>query len=121
MSYEVSGRIIKIFDEQVFNSGFKKREFVVETQEQYPQPIKLEFFKDKCSLLEQYNEGDQVNVSFNLRGNEFKDKFYVNLQAWKIERKGQDAPSNDNFDQTPIPSANDAPPEQDQEFNDLPF
>lgn len=118
MSYEVSGRIIKISDTQTFDSGFQKREFVVETQEQYPQPIKLEFFKEKCSLLEQYSEGDEVNVSFNLRGNEFKEKFYVNLQAWKIERKAQSSPS---FDDAPIPSAADAPPEQDQEFNDLPF
>ncbi|MEX2590107.1 MAG: DUF3127 domain-containing protein [Chitinophagales bacterium] len=120
MSYEVSGRIVKIFDTQVFNSGFQKREFVVETQEQYPQPIKLEFFKDKCSVLDKYNEGDQVNVSFNLRGNEYNEKFFVNLQAWKMEKTGQ-AQGNSDFSEAPIPSASDAPPEEDQEFNDLPF
>lgn len=120
MSYEVSGKIVKIFDEQVFSSGFKKREFVVETQEQYPQPIKLEFFKDKCSILDQYSEGDLVNVAFNLRGNEYKDKFYVNLQAWRMEKQNSED-QDTSQGQAPIPSADDAPPEQDEEFNDLPF
>ena len=120
MSYEVSGKIIKIFDEQTFNSGFTKREFVVQTQEQYPQPIKLELYKDKCEILNNFSEGDEVSVAFNLRGNEYKDRFYVNLNAWKIEKQNG---SNDaaGIDQSPIPSADDAPPEQDEEFNDLPF
>lgn len=71
-------------DTQTFDSGFQKREFVVTTSEQYPQDIKMEFIKDKCALLDKYKVGQDVTVGFNLRGNEFNDKYYVNLQAWKI-------------------------------------
>ncbi len=81
---EVSGKIKLINETQTFDSGFSKREFVVTTSEQYPQDIKLEFTKDKCSLLDMYKEGQDVTVGFNLRGNEYNGKYYVNLQAWKI-------------------------------------
>ena len=83
----LEGSIVKMFDTQVFESGFKKKEFVIETIGDYPQMIKFEVVKDKCDNLEQYNKvGDFVNVSFNIRGNEYKEKYYVSLSAWKIEK-----------------------------------
>jgi len=89
MSLEVTGKIKGIFDEQVFASGFTKREFVITTEEQYPQDIKLEFVKDKCSLLDKFKIGQSVKVSFNLRGSEYNGKYYVNLNAWRIEEVEQ--------------------------------
>ncbi len=48
MQYELVGRIKQIFPEQSFGAnGFKKREFIVTTEEMYPQDIKLELLKDK--------------------------------------------------------------------------
>jgi hypothetical protein len=82
---DLTGKIKLVSSIQTFDSGFTKREFVVTTNEQYPQDIKLEFVKDKCSLLDKYSSGSDVKVSFNLRGNEFNGKYFVNLQAWKIE------------------------------------
>jgi hypothetical protein len=81
-------------DTQTFDSGFAKREFVVTTQEQYPQDIKMEVVKDKCSLLDKFKVGQEVTVSINLRGNEFNGKYYVSLQAWKLEAGGS-APAYD--------------------------
>lgn len=86
MNYETDGTIHKIFDTQSFESGFTKREFVVTTDEKYPQQIKLELIKDRCDLLDAYKVGDRVAVSFNLRGNEYNDKYYVNLQAWALKK-----------------------------------
>lgn len=73
-------------DTQTFDSGFQKREFVITTNETYPQPIKMEFIKDKCALLDMYKVGQDVTVGFNLRGSYYepKDSYFVNLQAWKI-------------------------------------
>ena len=85
MSYEITGQIKAIYETQEFASGFTKREFVVTTDEKYPQDIKLEFVKDKCAILNEYNEGQTVTVNFNLRGNEYKERYYVNLVAWNIE------------------------------------
>ena len=90
MELKIEGKIKVIMDTQTFDSGFCKREFVVTTSEQYPQDVKLEFIKDKCELLDAKNVGDNVSVSFNVRGNEYNGKYYVNLQAWRIE--GAEAP-----------------------------
>ncbi|OUW18216.1 MAG: hypothetical protein CBD18_03210 [Opitutales bacterium TMED158] len=83
--YEMEGKVKVIEDTQTFGSGFQKREFVVTSEEKYPQDIKFECTKEKIELLEKVRTGDQVKVSFNIRGNEYKGRYYVNLQAWRIE------------------------------------
>ena len=110
---ELTGKIKLINNPQSFDSGFTKREFVVTTNEQYPQDIKLELIKEKCSLLDNYQAGNEVKVSFNIRGNEYQGKYFVNLQAWKIEGitgSASKAATNEMAE-------NSLPPEQD----DLPF
>ncbi len=85
---ELKGTIKVITDAQVYDSGFQKREFVITTEGDYPQDIKLEFVKDKCKLLDNYGIGQPVTVGFNVRGNEYNGKYYVSLQAWKISGDG---------------------------------
>jgi len=85
MSLEITGRLIVKMPTQQIKESFKKREFVVETTEQYPQKIKLELTQDKCDVLDSYKEGDILKVSFNLRGSLWQEKYYVNLQAWRIQ------------------------------------
>ena len=101
----ITGKVKVIMDEVSFPSGFSKREFVVTIDEdsKYPQDIKLELVKDKCSLLDAVNEGDTVDVGYNLQGNEYNGKYYPTLRAWKINcleagaeagsSGGQEAPS----------------------------
>jgi single-strand DNA-binding protein len=84
---EIKGKIKLINGTSESASGFRKREFVVTTTEQYPQDIKLELTKDKCDQLDGFSIGENVTVSFNLRGNEYQGKYYVSLQAWKIVRE----------------------------------
>lgn len=57
---ELIGTVKKLFDVQTFNSGFQKRELILLTQEQYPQPISIEFLSDKIDLLNTISEGEQV-------------------------------------------------------------
>jgi len=85
-SHNIKGRIVVINDKQTFASGFEKQEFVVDDMaDKYPQQIKLEAVKDLCATVGGLSVGDQVSVEFNLRGNEYNGKYYVNLQAWKVE------------------------------------
>lgn len=87
--YTVKGKIKLIGETQSFNSGFTKREFVVTDQdEKYPQDIKFEAIKDACGTLDAFGVGDEVEVSFNIRGNEYNGRHYVNLQAWKTVKVG---------------------------------
>ena len=114
MELKINGKIKLLMDQQSWDSGFTKREFVITTNEQYPQDVKLECIKDKTSLLENLSEGDDVEVSFNIRGNEYNGKYYVNLQAWRLSKIG---------DQENIGSSGPAPdfePVGDED-DDLPF
>jgi len=87
MGYSETGTIKVIRETQAFASGFTKREFVITTEGDYPQPLKMEVVKDKCSLLDKFKVGQRVTVSFNVRGNHNAptDAYFVSLQAWKIE------------------------------------
>lgn len=84
--YEAAGKIKLINETQSFPSGFSKREFVVTTgNDKYPQDLKFEVVKDKCSMLDSFEAGQDVQVSFDIRGNEYNGKYYVNLSCWKIQ------------------------------------
>lgn len=84
--YELSGTVKKIYEEKTFGSGFNVREFVVTTDaDKYPQDICLQCVKDKVEMVNKLKEGDKVKVSFDLRGREYQDRYFVNLNAWKID------------------------------------
>ena len=85
---ELKGALKVLGQTQEFDSGFKKRELVITTEGDYPQDVKLEVVKDKCDLLDKLSLGQVIKVGFNVRGNEYNGKYYVNLQAWKIEAVG---------------------------------
>ena len=89
---EIQG-IIKIKGEvKTFGAkGFKKRELVVTTEDQYPQMIMIEFIQDKCDLLDSYKVGENVKVSINLLGREWinpkgEAKYFNSIQGWRVER-----------------------------------
>jgi translation initiation factor IF-3 len=87
---EVIGRIKVINATQEVSASFKKRELVVTTAEQYPQHILIEFAQDKCNLLDNFQEDQEVKVSINLRGREWvnpqgETKYFNQIQGWKIE------------------------------------
>ena len=112
---KINGKVKLLMDAQSFDSGFTKREFVVTTLEQYPQDVKLECTQQRVSLLDSLKEGDNVDVFFNIRGNEYNGKYFVNLQAWKIEAAGSTpAPA-------PQPVAPDTSLNSADDDGDLPF
>lgn len=137
--YELQGTIKQISDTQHFPSGFSKRQFVVTTGEKFPQDIALEFVKDGCARLDSYQEGDGCKVLFNIRGNEYQGKHYVQLAAWKIEKTddglGVRSPEYGKPDAHNTAKANGYQPQRatdqngagvptnadGEEFNDVPF
>lgn len=107
--YEASGKIKVINETQSFASGFTKREFVVTTAvDKYPQDLKFEVVKDKCAMLDKFKVGQDVQVSFDIRGNEYNGKYYVNLSAWKIQPAGgQPASDGSEPDMSDLRNDND--------------
>lgn len=96
---ELTGKLTVIGEEKTFNGGFTKREFVLTTEEQYPQTIQFELLKDKGALLNSLQVGNRIKVLFDIRGREWQGKYFNSLVAWKIENAGaaattESAPSN---------------------------
>lgn len=121
MSFEVEGKLHKKFDTQNKTDTFQAREFVIEINSgNYPQFIKFQLTQDRCALIDNYEEGQQVKVFFDLRGREWNEKYFTNLNAWKVEQPAAaSAPVATPEGDTSFPTAADAPTEEMDD--DLPF
>lgn len=123
---ELHGIIKKKFEIQTYPSGFQKREMVLLTQEQYPQPISIELLGDKIDILDQYSEGEEVKVKINIKGREWvnpqgETKYFNTITAWQISRANSTqntAPQSTNQVATPQPAQ---PIIDDEDDDDLPF
>ena len=113
---EILGKVKIVREEQTFPSGFTKREFVITTEEQYPQDISFELLKEKSSLIAPFNPGDRIKVFFDIRGREYQGKYYNSLVSWKIEGQGSDASAQPG---PPMPPP--MPPTAAEMEDDLPF
>tara|TARA_B110000285_G_scaffold10970_1_gene10908 strand:+ start:435 stop:713 length:279 start_codon:yes stop_codon:yes gene_type:complete len=89
---EVVVGIIKLVGatQEIGSKGFRKRELVVTTAEDYPQMLMIEFTQDKVDLLNNFSQGQSVKVAINLRGREWinpagEAKYFNSLQGWKID------------------------------------
>jgi hypothetical protein len=103
-----------------FDSGFTKREFVVTTKDQYPQDVKFETIRDKTSLCDKLREGQEVTVYFDIRGNEYKGRYYVNLNAWRVQTaEGGGGPAGAPEAAAPIDT--DVPESAAEDGGDFPF
>ncbi len=120
MSLEIKGKINQVLAvaSGVSKAGkeWKKQEFVIETDDQFPRQVCFTLFNDKISLLEGLNSGEDVNVSFSVESREFNGRWYHNINAWRIDRLASETPQDLPPEFTPddIPPA---PADQD----DLPF
>ncbi len=124
---EVQGTIKMIDETKTFgNNGFRKREVVITTDEQYPQHILVEFVQDKTDLLNSYKAGQPVKISINIRGREWTNpqgetKYFNSLQGWRIESL---ADSGETGGRPPVPPMDTFEPADnlnEEDHDDLPF
>ena len=108
-TYEMVGKIKLMFDPMTFASGFTKREFVLTMEDDYPQDVKFVCVKEKCGLLDRVAVGDRVKIDFRIRGNEYKERYYVDLQAFKIDKMDADG-SSVSYDEAEPPPPDDPTP-----------
>ena len=123
---EIQGKIKMIDETKTYgNNGFRKREMVITTEEQYPQHILVEFVQDKTDLLSNYQVGQNVKVSINLRGREWvnpqgETKYFNSITGWRIESAEQAV----SGDMPPMPPEDAFEPVNDlneDDHDDLPF
>lgn len=123
---ELEGKIKLIDETKTYGSnGFRKRELIITTEEQYPQHILIEFVQDKTELLNAFQPGEVVKVGINIRGREWvnpqgETKYFNSVQGWRIEKVQNDQPS----DVPPTPPMDAFEPANDlneEDHDDLPF
>ena len=124
MAYEAVGKLHRVFPTEQKTSTFSAREFVVEIPDgNYPQYIKFQAVQDRCNILDNFKEGEQVKVHFDLRGREWQGKFFSTLNVWKIDRVDGSSvssePEREVFPDNPFPNYPAAP--QQTQTDDLPF
>ncbi len=102
---EIKGKVIDLLNEQRGDGqrAWRKRDFVIETQEQYPKKVCISLWGDKIDSAN-LKIGEEVTVSINIESREFKGKWYTNVKAWKIE-KGSES-------KAPTSGGGDFPPPQ---------
>ena len=123
---EIQGKIKMIDETKTYgNNGFRKREVVITTEEQYPQHLMIEFVQDKTDLLNSFQVGQNVKISINLRGREWTNpqgetKYFNSIQGWRIEAVEDYVDPN----MPPMPPADAFEPATDlneDDHDDLPF
>ena len=94
MSLQTAGKLVVKHDTHQVSEKFKKREFVIEIVEEingkeYSNFAKFQLTQNKCEIIDRFNVGDSLNVSFNIKGNKWerdgKVNYITNLEAWRIE------------------------------------
>ena len=122
MSFEIEGKVHKIFDTENKTDTFQARDFVIVTDGSYPQYIKFQLTQDRCGLADNYNVDEKVKVYFDLRGREWNEKYFTNLNAWKIEKVEEQPPVESSGAPDPFDFPTEEPQTSDQEdLDDLPF
>ncbi|MCS6929603.1 MAG: DUF3127 domain-containing protein [Saprospiraceae bacterium] len=123
MSFEIVGKLHRIFPIEQKTPTFQTREFILEiTSGPYSEYIKFQAVQERCQLLDAHSEGDLVKVSFDLRGREWQGRYFTNLNAWRIEkidRSAVHAPPTEQQPTNPFPDYTAAPPTT--AIDDLPF
>jgi Domain of unknown function (DUF3127) len=125
MSFEITGKLVAKYDTVQRTETFRTREFVIEKTEDIngrsiSNYVKFQSVQDRTSMPDRFNLGDEVKVSFNIKGTKWmkdgRENYITNLDAWRMEHVKLAQETNSPVSQ---PSSNDIPPSD--VVDDLPF
>ena len=126
MSFEITGTLVKKYEVETKGESFRVRDFVIKANDggQYDNFVKFQTTQDRTSIVEDLNEGDEIKVHFDLRGRQWQDKYFTNLNAWRVENlasSGATAGTSAAASDAPgdFPAASDGPTVEADD--DLPF
>ena len=96
MENTIKGTLVKILDleqGQGSKGNWQKRKIVIETPGQYPKNVCIDFWGDKCDLIDTMTIGDVLSLGINIESREYNGNYYTDVKAWKVatESKAQKA------------------------------
>lgn len=115
MELKITGNVIELLQEQSGqgrNGTWRKRDFILETQDQYPKKICMTQWGDEIDAAG-LKVGDSITASIDVQSREYNGKWYTDVKAWKIEKSAGSSTSAEVLEDMP------APP--NFEDDDLPF
>ena len=124
---EITGKIIVALPEMSGTSKagnpWKKREYVLETQETYPKKVHFDFFGERA---DQYPlaVGDMVRLSFDIDSREYNGRWFTSIRGWKADKVDASAPTAGEIPAPPqVVNSEIAPPPAigSDDNDDLPF
>ncbi len=123
MSFEITGTLVKKYETETKGESFRVRDFVIKANDggQYDNFVKFQTTQDRTAIIDNYNEGDEIKVHFDLRGRQWQEKYFTNLNAWRVEALNSApaaAPPAESFNDFPA-AGNDEPAAE--ATDDLPF
>lgn len=115
MSYEITGKLVAVFDTVQRTETFKTREFVIEKTEDIggrviTNYVKFQCVQDKTTMPDRFQSGETVKVLFNIKGTKWvkdgRENYITNLDAWRMEsvKLSQEGAGQDAYHDTPPPS-----------------
>jgi len=116
----LEGAIKVIGDVEVKTEKFSSRNLVISVQDgNYTNDVNFQCTNAKTSILDAFKVGQNVKVSFNLKSQEFKGKWYLNATAWRVEATGASQSQPQQNTQPEAQNQNWTAPGQDNQ--NLPF
>lgn len=121
---EQTGKVVAVLElvngTSKAGNAFQKREFVIETQEQYPKKICFQLFGERVN--ECPSIGEVVKVNFDAESREWQGRWFTQLNAWRVEKQGAQATHGaQDVGQHPQPQPQQVPQPQQTSSDDLPF
>lgn len=88
MAIEISGKLSQLLPLQTGtgkNGEWKKQEFVIETDDQFPKKICMNLWGDKIDELKNVTIGQTINASVNIESREYNGRWYTDIKVWKLD------------------------------------
>ncbi len=88
MSYEITGTLLTRSETETKGESFKVRTFGIKVSDggQYENFASFQLTQDSCSIIDGLKKGDEIKVHFDLRGRQWQEKIFTNLNAWRVEK-----------------------------------
>lgn len=122
---EIKGKFLELLEPKTGQSSrgnWKKQDFIIETEDQFPKKVCISNWNDKVDLTA-LSPGAEITAHVNVESREYNGNWYTDIKIWKLET-GSSSPPPSPADLPGFEESGEAPPwesEQGESDQDLPF
>jgi hypothetical protein len=121
---EITGKLLNVLPEETGegrNGPWRKQNFILETQEQYPKKVCITVWGDKINLGS-FKDNEVITASINIESREYSGRWFTDVKAWRVVKQQATSVDESPPDYGTVPPTKEIPPEvEDPDLNDLPF